>query len=276
MSPAEAAPRHEPRIPQAPPPPSTPSARRRPQVLRTRSDSLTRNSPTSVKRLTPSAQAAATARTGTSSMSRGTSTPPTSHGPQRPVLGRDRTGRFRPHLGFRMNLQPRTHAPQHIQRPGTGGVQPNPLHRDAASRRDRRRHQEEERGRDVSRHAPLAPPEFGAGEQAHDLGGNGGGRVRAFRVDRVHLQRRSHPGQHPLGVIAGRPRLAHAHAPLAQAESREQHGRLHLRAPGDIVEVEGPQERAAHRQRRAHPLAGVDARSHRPERADDPLHRAAA
>ena len=155
-----------------------------------RSLSLTRSSAASRISVTPSANAAATASTGISSITRGISAPSTVV----PCSGAARD----PELAHRLaellagvdDLDRRAHAPEHVDERDARRVQRHALEHELGTGRDRRRDDPERGRRRVARHVELERPRR-AGGDAH----------RAL-VD-PH-DRRAERGEHPLGVVAAR------------------------------------------------------------------------
>ena len=224
-----------------------------------RSLSLTLSSAASANVVVPSAEAAATASTGISSISDGTSAPPTSVALQRAVPGPDGRPSWWPGRG-RSTLDVGAHAPQHVEEAGPPGADVDVLDDQVAARRDARGHDPEGGLGRVARHVQV---EAAAAAEGRTV--TGPGATRRCRAP--------HSGQHLLGVGPGRDRPrarssrpsaarpASSTAPLTWALG-------HRQAVVDAVQAAAPHDQ----RRQLAAVAAVDAGPHGRSGLDDPVH----
>src|SRR3990172_6941856 len=213
-----------------------------------RSDSLTRSSAASATSVTPSAAVAATARTGSSSMRRGIRAPPT----------RVPRSRLVPAVSVPLRSSPPPPALPPPPPPPSPPPPPPGTRRGAAGEGGGGHKKEARRG-DVAGHLDRMTSQLAPRRQrdAPALGGHAG----------------PESPQHPLGVIARRHRLLHAHLPIREQprqEDRRLHlGRRHRRPVAQRLQRPGP----ADRERQAASVAPADdCRAHLGQRLGHPPH----
>ena len=197
----------------------TPLARSMAAVASSRSDSLTRNSFKPRMRVTPSANAAATARIGYSSIidgarSAGTSTPfsaERAHAQIGDLLAAVVARRHR--------LDPGAHLAQRRQQSGAQRIGHHRFENQIGAGHDQSRHQRKRRRGRIGRHHDIGRLELGLALQRD---------AAAVLAMRLAGQLGAEMFQQPFGVVAGRLRFDHRGL-ARRGEARQQHRRLELR-----------------------------------------------
>ena len=238
----------------------TPSARRASTVVSIRSDSFARSSSAPRSTLSPRAHAAASAKSGSSSIATGTSCPSTVV----PTSGAACTSRSP--AGSAADLAPvvrrdaGAHPLEDPEQARAPRIEVDAVHVELRAGHERRG-DDQWRGRgEVTRNLDLAERQPLGGTDADALG--------------PPCDRCAGGLEHPLGVVASRDGLDDRRLAV-RIEPGEQDGRLHLRARhrqsvGDRV------ERAPLHAEGEPSVSALDARTHLPQRIDDPPHRTGA